>query len=412
MMKHSPYLLFFSLYLAQGLPVGFMTHALPVILRTEGVSLAQIGGFGLLMLPWSCKVFWAPWVDRWGSQRWGHYRSWIMPLQLLSIVLLIAMAFFPIAQLENTQYLLLFFILLLSINLVGATQDIATDGLAVRVLSQQEQHWGNSFQVIGSRLGFLIGGGAVLWGLDQTSWQGVFLLLAALILMNSLPICTYKERAVQIQQNAHSSEGTWRSTLAYFWQKPELRAWCGVLLSFKVADGLMGPVIKPMYVDMGLTYSQIGLYITILGAFAALVGAAFMSCLLQYMTRSKALLCLSVLKIVSIFLYVMLAYAFEQGIDISSTWVYSINAFEDALAAMLLVVMLTIIMQYSRKAKAGTDFTLQVSIMATVSGGLYIVSGWFAELFGYFYYLNWVVLLACFCLWPIYRWLRLVQPRL
>ena len=46
------YILLFSLYWAQGLPVGFMTHALPVILRAQGVSLAQIGGFGLLMLPW------------------------------------------------------------------------------------------------------------------------------------------------------------------------------------------------------------------------------------------------------------------------------------------------------------------------------------------------------------------------
>ena len=51
------YLLLFSLYWAQGLPVGFMTHALPVILRAEGVSLAHIGGFGLLMLPWSIKIF-------------------------------------------------------------------------------------------------------------------------------------------------------------------------------------------------------------------------------------------------------------------------------------------------------------------------------------------------------------------
>ncbi len=47
------YVLLFSLYWAQGLPVGFMTHALPVILRAQGVSLAHIGGFGLLMLPWS-----------------------------------------------------------------------------------------------------------------------------------------------------------------------------------------------------------------------------------------------------------------------------------------------------------------------------------------------------------------------
>lgn len=32
------YFILFSLYWAQGLPVGFMTHALPVILRAQGVS--------------------------------------------------------------------------------------------------------------------------------------------------------------------------------------------------------------------------------------------------------------------------------------------------------------------------------------------------------------------------------------
>ncbi len=36
------YFLLFSLYWAQGLPVGFMTHALPVILRAEGVSLSLL----------------------------------------------------------------------------------------------------------------------------------------------------------------------------------------------------------------------------------------------------------------------------------------------------------------------------------------------------------------------------------
>lgn len=35
-------------------------------------------------------------------------------------------------------------------------------------------------------------------------------------------------------------------------------------------------------------------------------------------------------------------------------WLYGVNAFEDACSAMLLVVMLTLIMQYSRKHYAGT----------------------------------------------------------
>ena len=103
------YLLFFSLYWAQGLPVGFMTHALPVILRAQGVSLAHIGGFGLLMAPWAMKVLWAPLVDKFGAKRSGHYRSWILPTQFLMIVILIILSFLPIQSLNQPLYLLCFF---------------------------------------------------------------------------------------------------------------------------------------------------------------------------------------------------------------------------------------------------------------------------------------------------------------
>lgn len=37
-------------------------------------------------------------------------------------------------------------------------------------------------------------------------------------------------------------------------------------------------------------------------------------------------------------------------------FIYAVNALEDAFAAMLLVVMLTLVMHYSRKNYAGTDF--------------------------------------------------------
>lgn len=43
-------------------------------------------------------------------------------------------------------------------NSTGATQDIATDALAVNLLQHDQQHWGNTFQVVGSRLGFIVGG--------------------------------------------------------------------------------------------------------------------------------------------------------------------------------------------------------------------------------------------------------------
>ena len=405
------YLLLFSLYWAQGLPVGFMTHALPVILRAQGVSLAHIGGFGLLMLPWSIKIFWAPWVDRFGHSAFGHYRSWIIPTQLLSVLVLAGLSFLPIQALNQPEYLLVFFIALLSMNLVGATQDIATDGLAVNLLNSQQQHWGNTFQVIGSRLGFIVGGGAILWALDWLDWQSTFLILAGLVLLNTLPILWLKEPQQLKHTPSRVKAGTFRwqkikDYLAYFYQEQSLAAWLTVLITFKIADGLAGPLLKPLMVDLGLTFSQIGIYVTMLGAVAALIGAGLAGFSLKYVSREHALLGFSILKIFSLAAYAWLAVQYEAQGPIETWLIYLINAAEDMISAMLLVVMLTLVMQYSRKHLAGTDFTFQVALMATVSGGLYSLSGIFADRLGYGNYLIIITLIAVLCLWTIFRWIK------
>lgn len=404
------YLLLFSLYWAQGLPVGFMTHALPVILRAQGVSLAHIGGFGLLMLPWSIKIFWAPWVDRHALSRLGHYRSWILPTQFLTVGVLCILSFFPIQALDQPLYLFAFFISLLLMNLTGATQDIATDALAVNLLQHDQQHWGNTFQVIGSRLGFIVGGGAVLWCLDWLTWQPTFLLLAALVFLNTLPVLLFKEpkhaaySGHQLKPSQQNLVIKIKAYLSYFSQNKELRSWLVVLITFKVADGLAGPLLKPLMVDMGLSFTQIGVYITMLGAVAALAGAAIAGWLLKYFSRPTALLVFSVFKIMSLAAYTYLAYAYEQKIQLNVWGVYIVNALEDAFSAMLLVVMLTLVMHYSRKEYAGTDFTFQVSVMATVSGVLYSFSGVLGDAFGYFPYLIAIVIIGIVTFLPIYLW--------
>ncbi|KGT47609.1 MFS transporter [Acinetobacter sp. HR7] len=401
------YLLLFSLYWAQGLPVGFMTHALPVILRAQGVSLAHIGGFGLLMLPWSIKVFWAPLVDRYGSSAKGHYRSWIIPTQLLSVVVLILLSFIPIQSLNQPIYLLAFFIALLFMNGVGATQDIATDGLAVNILKNEQQHWGNTFQVIGSRLGFIVGGGAILWLLDILQWQTTFLILAALVFLNTLPVLLYKEpQRYSLDHSTSEQKFQIKSYFQYFIQQPELRCWLAVLITFKIADGLSGPLLKPLMVDLGLSFSQIGIYVTMLGAFAALIGAGLAGWWLKWISRASALLTFSVIKILTLMAYAWLAMQYEAKQLVAPIVIYLINAAEDMVSAMLLVVMLTLVMQYSRKHLAGTDFTFQVAVIATVSGGLYSISGIFGDLWGYQNYLLGIVFIAILCIFPVICWLK------
>jgi MFS family permease len=76
-----------ALYVAQGLPYGFFTQALPVLLRDAGYSLKAISATSLLFLPWALKFLWAPFVDQRGTRK-----SWLLPLQAAAVVFSVLLA--------------------------------------------------------------------------------------------------------------------------------------------------------------------------------------------------------------------------------------------------------------------------------------------------------------------------------
>ena len=58
------------LYFVQGAPYGFQSACLPIILRSQGLSYTALGVLKLLFLPWVCKPFYAPLVDRTFNRKW------------------------------------------------------------------------------------------------------------------------------------------------------------------------------------------------------------------------------------------------------------------------------------------------------------------------------------------------------
>src|SRR5690606_41562319 len=66
------------------------------------------------------------------------------------------------------------------VNLVSATQDVATDGLAVQLLGPRERGLGNGIQVGAYRIGMIVGGGALLWLFALAGRRGPFVVLAGL----------------------------------------------------------------------------------------------------------------------------------------------------------------------------------------------------------------------------------------
>ena len=369
-----------SLYCAQGLPSGLIAHSLPVLLRQHGVDLAVIGLLKLLALPWMLKVLWAPWVDRIASARLGHHRGWILPLQTTVIVCVASLALIRPATLF-TAHLPLLLGLILLINLAASTQDIATDGLTVRLLSERGRGLGNSLQVGGYKVGMIISGSGLLIVIDRLGWNTGLASISLLLLLCTVPIWRFPERQ-RIPRQATAAESVhgprlllthYRGLLA----QPGMLAWLAVVLTFKLGDALGSPMVKPMLVDQGWTNAALG-ELTLISSVAGIGGAALGGLLYARLGALRSLLLFGLLQAVGISAMALLV---DHG-D-SAGLVYLVALGEQIADGMSTVALFAVMMQKCRPGHERGDFTLQASAQVLLAGLAGAASGVLAGAVGY-----------------------------
>lgn len=169
---------FFFLYVTEGIPLGFTATAIATQMRRQGLTPSQIGVFvGTLYLPWAWKWIMGPVVDVVYSNRIGRRRGWILAMQVLMALGLIA-----IMPINFTTELALFTALVMVINAFGATQDVAIDALAVEVLNESERGTANGIMFAGSYVGTAIGGSGVLFLMKFIGFNSTFFFVAASVL--------------------------------------------------------------------------------------------------------------------------------------------------------------------------------------------------------------------------------------
>ncbi len=368
-----------SLYCAQGLPSGLVAHAMPVLLRQHGVDLAWIGLLKLLALPWLLKVLWAPWIDRMSSSRLGHHRGWILPLQTGVIVCLAVLALMdPQALFGSALWMLLGTLLL--INLAAATQDVATDGLAVRLLPERWRGLGNSLQVGGYKLGMLASGSGLLLVVGSLGWNVSMGLLAAGLLVLTLPIAWYPEKRV-LPHNAAQAEPAGAGLLLRHYKgllmQPGMTAWLVVVLTFKLGDALGSPMIKPMLVDQGWDTAALG-QLTLISSLAGIGGALLGGMLYARWGAMRSLLVLGVLQAAGL---AAMAVLVGRGSEVGL--VYAVALFEQVADGMSTVALFAVMMGRCRPEHEGADFTLQASAQLLLSGLVGASSGLLAKTVGY-----------------------------
>ncbi|MDX1299014.1 MAG: MFS transporter [Pseudomonas sp.] len=375
----STLILLASLYCAQGLPSGLLAHSLPVLLRQHGVDLALIGLLKLLALPWLLKVLWAPWVDRLASPWLGHRRGWIVPLQLGVIVVLAGLALMDPERLFGSHFLLLMGLLLL-INLAASTQDIATDGLAVRLLPERWRGLGNSLQVGGYKVGMLVSGSGLLLAMDTLGWHLSLALVAALLVLMTVPIWRFAENRQLPFRPAQAEPGGPGLLLRHYrglLLQPGMFFWLAVLLSFKLGDALGSPMIKPMLVDQGWSNAELG-QLTLISSLVGIAGAVLGGLLYARIGALRALLLFGLLQACGIAAMALLVNAGSH-----TGLVYAVALFEQAADGMSTVALFALMMRQCRPEHEGADFTLQASVQLLLAGLVGATSGLLAKWLGY-----------------------------
>ena len=284
------------------------------------------------------------------------------------------------------RYLLPFFALLLLLNFSSATQDIATDGLAVKLLPSRWRGLGNSIQVSGYKLGLIIGGSLLLMALDRFGWSVSFLTLAVMLALLTLPILVFREppdsnepaqpEPLHGEEQAAALGFLWRNNRGFFAQ-PGIVSWLLVLVSYKLADSIGSSMIKPMLVDTGFSLSAIGtltLASSITGMVAAVVGG-----MLYYRLGPRVTLPLfGLLQALGIAGFALIASGRTE-----LPWVYGLSLFEQAADGMSTVALFALMMEQCRTNHEGADYSLQACLQVILGGLVGATSGWLASLLGY-----------------------------
>ena len=146
-----------TLYCLQGIPMGLFWGSMPFLLANK-FSYSDQATFSLSSYPFSLKLLWSPIVDSIYFIDYGRRKSWIFPCQMLMGIILIYMSYNLNEWIYNDTpdvYSLTLWCFILIF--VTATQDIAVDGWALTILSDENVSYQSTCQSFGQTLGYAIG---------------------------------------------------------------------------------------------------------------------------------------------------------------------------------------------------------------------------------------------------------------
>jgi MFS family permease len=375
-----------GLVCAQSVPSAFIGFGLPSVYRAQGVDLAAIGVLALATMPAWFKWLWAPIVDRFGSDRWGHRKTWIAPCTVLGALLYALLAAIP----ASPATMALTMAVLIAANLVLNTQDIAVDAYIVESLPAGSEARGALASAVGTTLGGVIGGSVFVGFFDQLGWTTTMLLAAASLVLGTLPALLLREAPTRRATGPAPSLSPVPEIRRHL-SHPATWAVLGIVFIVTLTIFLPFRIEGAFMVDKGLSFAEIGFLSGGAVVIGNLLGYAFAERLAARKGLRATFLVGACLSTFAGLLYVMAA-AFEV-----SALQYAVVA----LVANTVICPTYIALHASRYAwcdrrRSATDYTLQSSVTGLAQSASGFTAGVLAGAIGWmaFYSIAAVLLVA------------------
>ena len=289
---------------SSGLPLFILYQLVPGWLRSEGVSLAEIGLFSLIGIPYVWKFIWSPLMDRYSLPVLGRRRSWMLLTQVLLLFSIAGFGFVdPIMNIWSVAYLAA------AVAFFSASQDIVLDAYRRELLPEHELGLGNSIHVQAYRLSGLVPGSLAFILADHISWQSVFLIVAAFMLIGIFLSLTIKEL-----NNTLQAPKTLRQAVVLpfrdFINRKGIKSALQILaflFLYKLGDSMATALQTPFFIDLGFTKTEIGVVAKTASLIAMTIGLAVGGIVMIKLSINRALWLFGFVQIVSILGFAALA---------------------------------------------------------------------------------------------------------
>jgi len=324
------------------------------------------------------KFLWAPVVDRWWSPRFGRRRSWIVPLQALLVLACLAAA-----AVHDQVWLLLGLVFVM--NLLAATQDVAVDGLAVDLLGKDDLGPGNAVQVVGYKLGMILGGGVLVWASASLAlgWSALFSGMAAVTAIVLGVSLAWREPPPPPE--AEAPPGSMGQVLAALRAALAAPGGASLLLfvgTYRVGEACIDAMYKPFLVDAKVSLEDYGLWVGTYGAVATVVGSLLGGWLAMRFALARVLAWALVLRCLPLGAWAALALRFEAGHAPPPGALVANVVVEHLASGVLTTAMFAFMMSCVDRRIGASHYTLlaSVEVIGKMTGAF---SGVLADRVGY-----------------------------